>query len=518
MSIKPLSRALVRASSSPPGEGIEHMQRGTSGTRQRLLFSACLTLVWAAAASPAEAETDEERQDEIKLWTCKDSELPEVEVRIAREIQMNPASSFGHYLYAYLMVRSFVNDPATTGQLKLAEVLAEQSIALDPQADWGYFIKSQILDLIGKGDMAATTIALGEAKGHRESWRLLFARARLGSSKNLGFAEAIKPYMAALKADGAVPEVILPFVIGIAKSYFEDPREVMRGLEQVEGYGGHHMLLATKAFLLTELKEYAEAERIYESLSRDRSDPEITLNRGILRYKYLGDPALAVKLLKAMPSAAPAYLRANRDFHLAAAYMQLKRGGEAESAMVSALRSTPERQRLVEAFAAQMSGAGRQKELRPLLEALNGRFPGMASLHALIGDLYAEHEGTPAKALPYFRNAILLEPDNSGFHVGQGLSFYKLKQYQEALNAFTRAFDVNPDDSSALYNQACMLSVLGKREEALIKLEQVIRMEPSYAETARNDPDFAALKREAKFQDVVSTGSPALPTDGAIGH
>jgi hypothetical protein len=49
-----------------------------------------------------------------------------------------------------------------------------------------------------------------------------------------------------------------------------------------------------------------------------------------------------------------------------------------------------------------------------------------------------------------------------------------------------------------------MLSLLGKSEKALEKLEQAIRIAPEYAQKAAHDPDFSKLYGNHNFRDLVA--------------
>jgi quercetin dioxygenase-like cupin family protein len=81
---------------------------------------------------------------------------------------------------------------------------------------------------------------------------------------------------------------------------------------------------------------------------------------------------------------------------------------------------------------------------------------------------------------------------------------YNEKDYAGALEALKPALEVYPGNALLLFNVACMSSLLGDRETALTALaESVSEWEP-YKELARNDDDFASLRDDPKFVELIS--------------
>src|SRR5947209_7538707 len=54
-----------------------------------------------------------------------------------------------------------------------------------------------------------------------------------------------------------------------------------------------------------------------------------------------------------------------------------------------------------------------------------------------------------------------------------------------------------------LYNIACMNSLLGRTDEALEILRKSVTAWPGYKENARADDDFASLREDARFTELV---------------
>jgi hypothetical protein len=80
---------------------------------------------------------------------------------------------------------------------------------------------------------------------------------------------------------------------------------------------------------------------------------------------------------------------------------------------------------------------------------------------------------------------------------------YQAKDYVAALEATKRGLEIYPGNAHLLYNVACMQSLLGNGDAALTALaESVAQWEP-YKEMAENDDDFASLREDSRFLELV---------------
>jgi tetratricopeptide (TPR) repeat protein len=60
-----------------------------------------------------------------------------------------------------------------------------------------------------------------------------------------------------------------------------------------------------------------------------------------------------------------------------------------------------------------------------------------------------------------------------------------------------------PKNPLALYNRACFLALLGKKDEALAALKRSIAVSPDDADAAREDDDFRTLRKDKRFIALV---------------
>jgi hypothetical protein len=78
------------------------------------------------------------------------------------------------------------------------------------------------------------------------------------------------------------------------------------------------------------------------------------------------------------------------------------------------------------------------------------------------------------------------------------------QDYEGALAECRRVLETYPGNALVLYNIACCDSLLGRPEDALATLRTAIEKWPAYKDNARADDDFASLKDDARFQELVA--------------
>jgi tetratricopeptide (TPR) repeat protein len=80
---------------------------------------------------------------------------------------------------------------------------------------------------------------------------------------------------------------------------------------------------------------------------------------------------------------------------------------------------------------------------------------------------------------------------------------YRAEDYAAALASTKRALENYPGNAHLLYNVGCMEALLGNHDAALSALaESVAQWEP-YKEQARKDDDFASLREDPRFVELV---------------
>jgi tetratricopeptide (TPR) repeat protein len=71
--------------------------------------------------------------------------------------------------------------------------------------------------------------------------------------------------------------------------------------------------------------------------------------------------------------------------------------------------------------------------------------------------------------------------------------------WDEAIRIHVEALEEQPEHSALLYNLACMEARGGRHLDALLHIQRAVELDPKWAEQARKDSDFAAIRSEPGF-------------------
>ena len=77
--------------------------------------------------------------------------------------------------------------------------------------------------------------------------------------------------------------------------------------------------------------------------------------------------------------------------------------------------------------------------------------------------------------------------------------FSQQENWGEAIRIHLEALAEHPEHPALLYNLACMEARGSRHLDALLHLRRAVEIDPKWADYARKDSDFAAIKREPGF-------------------
>jgi tetratricopeptide (TPR) repeat protein len=86
--------------------------------------------------------------------------------------------------------------------------------------------------------------------------------------------------------------------------------------------------------------------------------------------------------------------------------------------------------------------------------------------------------------LIFIESPIALAQTNDNYDldslINKGRSLFNSERYQEAIENFDRALEIDPNYVAALYNKGISLDKLGKHEEAALYFNKAAEIDPNY--------------------------------------
>lgn len=113
----------------------------------------------------------------------------------------------------------------------------------------------------------------------------------------------------------------------------------------------------------------------------------------------------------------------------------------------------------------------------------------------------AEIDGTIVLAVGGRRGeAYRLSP---GASLREFLRLHGEKDYEGGMAVCLEALETYPGNAFILYNVACLENLLGRPDDALTTLATAVEKWPAYKDTAREDDDFASLREDPRFTELI---------------
>jgi adenylate cyclase len=115
-----------------------------------------------------------------------------------------------------------------------------------------------------------------------------------------------------------------------------------------------------------------------------------------------------------------------------------------------------------------------------------------------------EAEATERRALQLTERHIEVHPDDPrALYLGATI-LVRMRDNTRGLEWARRALAIDPEETSILYNVACVYALLGRTEEALDCLRKVMEHGTFYKNWAAKDSDLDSLRSDPSFQTLLS--------------
>jgi len=96
-----------------------------------------------------------------------------------------------------------------------------------------------------------------------------------------------------------------------------------------------------------------------------------------------------------------------------------------------------------------------------------------------------------------------LNPDDARAWLLSGAALMRLGEREQALERARRAFAIDPEDSSVLYNLACIYALAGSSNEAIDHLDKAIQNGFGQREWLEYDSALDSIREEPRFQALL---------------
>jgi tetratricopeptide (TPR) repeat protein len=109
--------------------------------------------------------------------------------------------------------------------------------------------------------------------------------------------------------------------------------------------------------------------------------------------------------------------------------------------------------------------------------------------YGFLGNLHAISLQQPQKALPYFKERAILDPDAPNVYINLGNVYTLLGDYEEAVKSYKKEIHYRPRSAGAFVNLGRAYNLMGKKADARKALQEALSIDPSVVVLA----DFAKL-------------------------
>lgn len=465
-------------------------------------------LSWSRQATAQEPLSDAQLLLETKAWTVEDTELDKVETQIVRLVQQDPRDAFAHYLLAQVLSRRFAAVPTELSALRQATDLAEQAIDLAPSQEYGHLALAQILDQMGQTDKGIELIESVRQRKIATSWRTSFVLARLnaGSPDTRAILDTL---VSAIRSDMRCLDIVAPYIVAVAHGLPDDDA-LASYLGEIDATYPHESFAIARASLLAAKQRFEEALALYSRVRQDNPHniPAAIAAASILETEFNRSQEARVILEPIVAAQGSGTLdatsRASALMILASVHVSLGELSLAQKRMIEAYQVSEQDLRLVDFMRRQYRKHQRAQEFATAVEHLVKEVGGKGVLYAILGEVYSEDLKQYDRGVAQLNTAILLNSTRGDFYSARGLIQYHKKDFVAALEDFRRAIDLDRGDATAHYNEACMLSLLGRVDDAVAALREAVSIDPRLRESALRDPDLTNLRATVPFQRLLA--------------
>jgi tetratricopeptide (TPR) repeat protein len=438
---------------------------------------------------------------EGKVFTEYDDSLSSLETELVHKIQNDPNSVYAYYLLSYVYLRIYTSDPLKNNYGQKALDLAQQALELDRSSEFGYLALCDAYQALGFYEKSAGILKQAPSPSWRSLYRMI--KFQIASFSPI---ESIHLLKAATIKHLESRNVLVPLILSLTKNLHGS--HLHKTLLDLDKKIHHPLIKQDLAILYLADKQPKRSQLIFEEMMKTsiQSYPEIAFNYGVLLKHKFHKNNYALNILNRalnLPNF-PSPLKPSIYIQLSSIYLERKDDSRFIQAMLKAIESSNEQQvEVLEGLALDILEK-RADRFSTYMNLVLSHFPGHPEFYAIIGKIYADQLNIQGKAIEYYTNASILDPNNSFYMDAVGVSYFRIGDLNKAIMYFDYALMLDPNDSIAFYNKACVLSRQGMETLALTSLKHAIDINPSLQEEALNDTDFERLRDLPSFKRLMT--------------
>ncbi len=112
-------------------------------------------------------------------------------------------------------------------------------------------------------------------------------------------------------------------------------------------------------------------------------------------------------------------------------------------------------------------------------------------------------EGRYENAVEMYDKATEINPDCYEAFLGQGVAYTRLQRYDEAIAAYNKAIRTSSDKADAWYGKARCYALKNDTDMAVDNLRQAIALNPDIREMAQHESDFNSVRETESFDNLM---------------
>ena len=201
--------------------------------------------------------------------------------------------------------------------------------------------------------------------------------------------------------------------------------------------------------------------------------------------------SFAERLAKGLPFPGPTEVTEFQRNYLSYGSVYFQRGyyDQAGEAFQNALRDDPNSAEALYGLGSVYLQQQKNKEAQECFERttkLHAVYPGtLPNAWNNLG-LLAARQGRATESIPYFQQALQLDPDHPIALLNLGNAYRQLKMWDQARAPLQRAIEMSPQDPEANYSLAMVLAQMNENEQAYEYLQRALKLRPAYPEALNN--------------------------------